>query len=180
MNTVDDVKIIPEVLEYDFQITKHTAKAILEHVAGVRKVSFYFDEKLIGDKVIPDGNPLTDDDCIVDIMREFSKTNTGVYADLFRYHSDKITLVCKKIRIKVESGPFRVYFSSTRKKGIVSFSLTTNDGKDKIECQMEANDFMDAFEKSRYLLFGMETMNEKIAKNISELADDKVMEIINW
>lgn len=180
MNVIGDVKIIPESLEYKFKIVNHTAKASLVHVAGVRKVSYYFDDKLIDEKVVPGGELLSDDDCIVDIVQEYAKTNTGVYADLFNNHADRINLLSKTMTLTVESGMFKVHFASTWEKGFFSFSVNSNEGKDTINCKIEANDFLEAYEKARFLLYGMENMNGEIAKHFSELASDKIMEIIKW
>lgn len=180
MNTIGDVKIIPESLEYNFKVVNHAARATLEHIAGVRKVSYYFDDKLIGEKAIPGGELLTDDDCIVDIVQEYSSANKGVYADLVNNHSEIITLLNKKLRLTVEAGMFTVKFTSLWEKGFFSFSVTSNEGKDTIDCRIEATDFLEAFEKARFLLYGMESMSGEITKHISELASDKVMEFIKW
>lgn len=180
MNTINDVKIIPESLEYNFKIVNHTAKASLVHVAGVRKVSYFFDENLISEKVIPGGELLSDDDCIAGIVQEYAKTNTGVYADLFNNHADRINLLSKTMNLTVEFGMFKVYFTSTWEKGFFSFSVNSNEGKDTINCKIEANDFLEAYEKARFLLHGMESLNGEIAQHISELADDKIMEAIKW
>ena len=180
MNTIGDVKIIPESLKYNFKIVNHTAKVLLEHVAGVRKVSYYFDNKLIDEKVVPGGELLSDDDCIDDIVQEYAKTNTGMYADLFNNHKDRINLLSKTMKLTVESGMFKVNFTSTWEKGFFSFSVTSNEGKDTINCKIEANDFLEAYEKARFLLYGMESMNGEIAQHISELANDKIMKVIKW
>lgn len=180
MNAVGDVNIIPESLEYSFKILKHVAKASLEHIAGVRKVTYCLDDKVIAEKVVPDGELLTDDDCIADIVSDYAKNNNGVYADLFNNHTDVINLVSKTLKVTIESGMFKLNFSSTWEKGFFSFSVISNDGKDTINCRIEANDFLEAFEKARFLLYGMESMNGEITKHISELANDKIMEIIKW
>lgn len=174
------MKIIPEKTEYKFEVLKHTARASLEHVAGVRKVSYYFDEKLVGERTVSGGDLLTDDDCIADILSEYSRNNTGVYADIYRNHSDKIQLVSKMVHFKVDSGTFIVDFSAMCEKGSITFSVIANGGKDRIACKMEANDFLEAFEKSRILLHGMESMNEELSKHINDLARDEIMELIKW
>lgn len=175
-----NMKIIPELTEYNFEIMKHTAKAMVEHIAGVRKASYFFDDKLIGERTVEDGGIMTDDDCIADIMSEYCKNNKGVYADIYSKHADKIQLVNKLVHLKIDSGAFVVDFSAKCEKGVFTFSITTSSGRDRIVCRMEANDFLEAFEKSRFLLYGMEGMNEEISKHINELARDEIMEIIKW
>lgn len=180
MTTNENMKIIPEITEYNFEVMNHTARASLEHIAGVRKASYYFDEKLVGERVVPDGSLMTDDDCIADIVSEYSRNNKGVYADIYSKHADKIQLVNKMIHFKVDSGLFVVNCSVKCEKGFITFSLTRNGGNDRVACRIEANDFLEAFEKARLLLFGMESMNMEIAKHINKLAKDEIMEIIKW
>lgn len=174
------MNIVPEKVEYNFEVMKHTARASLEHVAGVRKVSYFFDEKLIGERVVEDGRIMTDDDCIADILNEYSDNNTGVYADIYKNHKDKIQLVNKMMHMTIDAGAFKVNFSVKCEKESYTFSVTTNNGKDRIVCKMEANDFVEAYEKSRLLLFGLEQLNADISENISKLAKDEIMDVIKW
>lgn len=174
------MNIIPVKTEYNFEVLKHTAKATLEHIAGVRKTEFYFDDKLVGSKTVAEGQLLSDDDCIADIVSEYTRNNTGVYADIFGRHTDKVYLVNKKVTAKVDAGAFVVDIFVKCEKGSYQISLSTNGGKDKIVCQMAAADFSEAFEKSRILLYGMEDMNSELSKHFNELSNDQIMEIIKW
>lgn len=174
------MEIIPIKTEYNFEVLTHTAKASLEHINGERKASYYFDDKLIGEKTVPDGSLMTDDDCIAEIMSEYCRNHTGVYADIYSKHADKIQLLNKILYFKVDSGTFLVDFVAKCEKGEISFSIATNNGKDKVICKMEANDFLEAFEKARMIVYGMESMNTEISKHINDLAKDEIMEIIKW
>ena len=174
------MNLIPIKTEYNFEVMKHTARALLEHIDGNRKASYFFDDKLVSERVVPDGDVMTDDDCIADMLSEYSKNNTGVYADLYSKHADKIHLINKIVSVKVEEGPILVSLDVKCEKNSYTFSLVTNGGKDKIACKMEAADFSEAYEKARLLLHGMENMNSEISKHINEFTNDQIREIIKW
>lgn len=174
------MKIIPIKTEYNFEILKHTAKAYIEHVCGMREVVYQFDDKIVGKRIVDEGELISDDDCIADILSEYCRTNTGVYADIYKNHSDKIQLVNKIVVAKIESGAFLVDITVTCEKGFYTFLITTNEGKDSMLCKMEAMDVSEAFEKARLILYGIEGLNSEVAKHINELANDQIMEIIKW
>ena len=174
------MKILPIRTEYNFEIVNHTAKASLEHIAGVRKVEYYFDDKLVGGRTVPDGDIVTDDDCIVDIITDYSMNNVGVYADLFKHHSDKIKLICRQADFQLEQSSIVCNVSFTNQKGFYSIDATTNGGKDRLTWTIEASDFSEAFEKARMILYGLECLNTEVTNNISALTNDLVLERIKW
>lgn len=175
-----DMKLIPVKTEYNFEIMGHSGKAHLEHVAGVRNVEFSFDGKLVGSRAVPDGELITDDDCIADILSDYSKNNKTVYADIYSRHKDKVKLVNKIVSVKIDTVAFLVDLTVKCEKNLYTLTMTTNEGKDKIACIMEAHDVSEAFEKSRMLLYGMENLNEEISAHINELASDEIREIFSW
>ena len=85
-------KATPLKMEYLFQINEHTMKASAEHLELARRFTFYFDDKIVSEKAVPAGEFYTDDDCISELVENYCKNKSGVYADLFSRHSDKVKL----------------------------------------------------------------------------------------
>lgn len=173
-------KMIPIKVEYDFFMKNHRMKAVAEHLELERKFTFYFDEKVVSEKIVPSGDFLTDDDCIRELVENYCKNHTGVYADLFKRHSDQVHLVSKTIEFVIESFGIHLQTYVTVEKGKYSFKVNENNGEDVFSGSFRAENFSEVLEKVRIYTSILGEISTTFSENIDELSNDKVEEWIKW
>ena len=173
-------KMIPIKVEYDFFMKNHRMKAVAEHLELERKFTFYFDEKVVSEKIVSSGDLLTDDDCIRDLVENYCKDHTGAYADLFKNHSDKVYLVSKTIDLMIENFGINLQTHVTVEKGKYCFKVNENNGNDVISGSFRAENFSEVLEKVRILTSILGEISKEFSENIDELSNDKVEEWIKW
>ena len=174
------IKMIPIKVEYDFCMQNHRMKAVAEHLELTRKFTFYFDEKVVSEKIVPSGDFLTDDDCIRDLVENYCKDHTGAYADLFKRHSDKVHLVSKTIDFVIESFGTNLQTHVTVEKGKYFFKVNENNGDDVFSGSFRAENFSEVLEKVRIFTSILGEISKEFSENIDELSNDKVEEWIKW
>ena len=174
------MEIIPVKQEYDFTVMQHTMRAVAEHKIDSREISYYFDQKLVAKKILPRGSFLTDDDYIADIVAEYMKNNTGVYADIFRYHSDKVLLVSKSMELQLENNGIIINVQVLVRKEDYSLKLITQSGDDSFAGTFKATSFSEVLEKIRIFIGFLEGVSDDLTENIDKLSSDKVEEWIKW
>ena len=175
-----DEKMIPIKVEYVFALREHRMKAVAEHLEWERKFTFCFDDKIVSEKTVPEGDFLTDDDCIADMVRNYCKNNTGVYADLFKRHSDKVHLVSKTMDFLIENYGINLPVHITLEKGKYSFEITGNNGDDVFSGTFRSENFSEVLEKVRISTGILTELSKDFSININELSNDKVEEWIKW
>ena len=143
-------KMIPVKVEYLFSMKNHYMKAVAEHLESERQFSFYFDEKVVSEKIIPSGDFLTDDDCIRDMVENYCKDHTGIYADLFKRHSDKVHLVSKTIDYVIESFGINLETHVVVEKGKYHFEVNDNNGEDVFSGSRQKT-FLKSLKRLEYL-----------------------------
>lgn len=173
-------KMIPVKVEYLFSMKNHYMKAVAEHLESERQFSFYFDEKVVSEKIIPSGDFLTDDDCIRDMVENYCKDHTGIYADLFKRHSDKVHLVSKTIDYVIESFGINLETHVVVEKGKYHFEVNDNNGEDVFSGSFKAENFSEVLEKVRIFTSILGEISKEFSDNIDELSNDKVEEWIKW
>lgn len=172
--------IIPIKVDYSFKIKNHTMRASAEHLELARKMSFYFDGKLVSEKAVPPGDYLTDDDCIRDLVEKYCKNNTGLYADLFRRHSDQVHLISKTLDFMIENYGMKMLAHVIVEKGKYQFAVNGNNGDDIFSGTFKAENFSEVLEKVRIFTSTLVGISENFSDNINELSNDKVEEWIKW
>lgn len=174
------MEIVPIMQRYDCEINNHAMIAVVEHKENSRDVEYYFDDKLVGKKELPEESFFTDDDCITDIVENYSKNNTGIYADIFQHHKDKVFLISKQLHVKVIDFGIVIDVNMKVEKDFYSMDLSTENGENHIVCKFKANNFSDVLEKMRIFTGMLSDVSGDLAKNIDLLANDKVKEKISW
>ena len=173
-------KMTPIKVEYGFAIKNHRMKAVAEHCDLSRKFSFYFDEKLVSERTAVGGDILTDDDCIRELVESYCKNHTGVYADLFKNHSDMVHLVAKTIDFEIENFGINLFTHVTVEKGKYTFVVKGNEGKDVFSGSFVSENFSEVLEKVRICTTMLAELSNGFSENINELSNDKVEEWIKW
>lgn len=174
------MEIIPIRQEYIFSIMNHTMRAVAEHISSVRKLSYYFDDKLVADKVIPGGTIYTDDDCIREVVDDYRKNNSGVYADLFNRHTDKITLTSKLLDVDLVNSGIVIHGKVKISKDYYDIELSTDNGENQFTGRFKAVNFSEVLEKMRLFTNTLTGVSTELAQNISVLSNDKIEEVIKW
>jgi len=172
--------IKPIKIEYNLQIKEHTMKASAEHLELARRITFYFDNKIVSEKAVPPGDFLTDDDCISELVENYCKSQTGVYADLFRRHSDKVHLVSKTLDFEIENYGLKMYAHVTVEKGKYIIEVSGNEGEDVFSGTFKSENFSEVLEKVRIFTATLVGISESFSSHINELSNDKVEEWIKW
>jgi len=175
MSTITPIKI-----EYILQIKEHVLKASAEHLENARKITFYFDDKVVSQKSIAPGDFLTDDDCISELVENYCKNQTGVYADLFRRHSDKVHLVAKTLDFVIENYGIIMNAHVTVEKGRYLIEVKGNNGEDVFAGTFRSENFSEVLEKVRIFTSTLTGISESFSAHINELSNDKVEEWIKW
>lgn len=172
-------KITPVRIEYKMQIKEHTMKATTEHLELARRITFYFDDKVVSEKAVPPGDFLTDDDCISQIVENYCKNKTGVYADLFKNHSDKVKLISKTLEFEIENYGIKMTATVTVKKDIYNIDVHGNDG-DAFSGTFKSTSFSDVLEKVRIFTGILTGISNDFSTHINEFSNDKIEEWIKW
>ena len=174
------MEIVPIKQEYDFSIMQHTMRAVAEHTQRERKISYYFDKKLVSSKILPAGSYLTDDDYIREIVENYSKNNTGVYADIFKRHSDKVLLTAKTLDVDLVNNGIVIRAHVKVEKEYYNIELSTDSGENMFAGRFKAVSFSEVLEKMRIFINTLDGVSVELAQNINALSNDKIEEIINW
>ena len=174
------MEIVPIKQEYIFSIMNHTMRAVAEHKAGQRYLKYYFDQKLVAEKIIPGGDFYTDDDCIYEVVEDYRKNNKGVYADIFNHHTDKVYLTSKLHEVDLVNYGIVIRAKVKVIKDYYEIELNTENGENQINGRFKASDFSEVLEKMRLFTNTMEGVSSELAQNISILSNDKIEEIIQW
>ena len=172
--------IIPQKVEYDLVVLNHTMRAVAEHLELARKITFYFDDKVVSEKAVPPGDYLSDDDLISELVENYCKSQNGVYADIFRRHSDKVHLVSKKLEFLIENYGIKMAATVIIEKNIYRIHVDGNNGDDTFSCIFRAVNFSEVLEKVRVFTNTIEGISDSLSMHISELATDKVEQWIKW
>ena len=172
------MEIIPVKQEYILSITKHTMRAVVDHIENVRKLSYYFDEKLVATKVVPGGDYYTDDDCISEVVDDYRKNKTDVYADLFNRHIDKISLVAKLLEVKLVNYGIVINAKVKIVKDYYEIELVT--GENQFCGKFKAADFSEVLEKMRLFTNTLEGVSADLAEKINILSNNKIEAAIKW
>lgn len=170
--------ITPLKIEYTFQIKEHVLKASAEHLELARRITFYFDDKVVSEKAVPPGDFYTDDDCISELVENYCKNQVGVYADLFRWHSDKVHLISKTLDFEIENYGIKINVHVIVEKGRYTFEVKNE--KDTFEGRFSAENFSDVLEKARIFSTTLAELSNNFSSHINELANDKVEAWIKW
>lgn len=170
--------ITPVKIEYNFQIGDHTMSVSAEHLELARKLTFYFDNKIVSEKAIPPGDFLTDDDCISDLVRNYCRNQTGVYADLFKRHSDKVHLVSKKLDFIIENYGIKMTAKVTVEKG--KYHIDVKGNTDEFSCTFMSESFSEVLEKVRIFTNTLTEISDSFSSHINELSNDQVEAWIKW
>ena len=172
------MEIVSVKQEYIFSVMKHTMRAVVDHIENVRKLSYYFDEKLVATKVVPGGEYYTDDDCISAVIDDYRKNKTDVYADLFNRHIDKISLVAKLLEVKLVNYGIAINAKVKIVKGYYEIELETGDNK--FSGNFKAADFSEVLEKMRLFTNTLEGVSADLTEKIDVLSNDKIEATIKW
>lgn len=170
----------PIKVEYYLEIMKHSMKASANHHGDKREVKFFFDDKLVSTKVVPEGDLLSDDDCISEIVENYCKNNVGVYADIFKRHSDKVSLVAKTVEVALDLYGIEVFVHVTVEKERYIVELTANNGDDRFVGTFKSVNFSEVLEKVRLFTSSLEGISVNLTEHISEISSDKIEEWIKW
>ena len=174
------MEIVPRRQEYVFSVMKHTMRAVVEHEKDKRNLSYYFDEKLVATKVTEGGEYYTDDDCIREVVDDYRKNNTGVYADLFNRHSDKIFLNEKHLEVDLVNYGIVIKSKVKIVKDYYEIELATDNGDNYFSGKFKAVNFSEVLEKMRLFTNTLEGVSSELAQKISILSNDKIEEVIKW
>lgn len=172
--------ITPILVEYNFSILHHTMKASAQHLELARRITFFFDNKIVSERAIPPGDFMTDDECISELVENYCKNKTGVYADLFKHHSDKVHLTSKTLDFVIENCGIRMQAHVVVTKGHYAIDVIGSDGEDKFSCEFKAENFSEVLEKVRIFTSTLVGISESFSSHINELSSDKVKEWIKW
>lgn len=174
------MEIKPVKQEYILSVANHKMRAVVLHEENARKLSYYFDDKLVEQKVMPGGDYYTDDECISEVVDEYKRNTKGVYADLLNRHIDKVHLVAKLIEVKLINFGIAATVKAKIVKNFYEVEITPEGGEDVISAKIKANNFSEAFEKTRILISTLEGLSAEASQNITLLSSDKIKESINW
>lgn len=172
--------IIPVRQEYTFSVTTHTMKAVAEHTDDKRRLDYYFDDKLVATKIIEGGEYYTDDDCITEVVEDYRKSNTGVYADLLNRHIDKIKLTSKSLEVKLVNYGIVINARVRIVNEFYEIELHTDNEENSFNGRFKANDFSEVLEKMRLFTSTLGEVSTELAQRINILSNDKIEEVIEW
>jgi len=175
---MSDIK--PIKIEYNLEIRNHKLKASAEHLETGRKITFFFDEKVVSAKEVPDGDFLTDDDCISELVENYCKNQVGVYADLFKRHSDQVHLVSKTLDFEIENYGIRMVAHVIVEKGKYLVEVKGNNEDDVFQGTFKSENFSEVLEKVRIFTGTLAEISDSFSAHINELSSDKVEEWIKW
>lgn len=172
------MEIIPIRQEYIFSVAKHTMRSVVEHIENARKISYYFDDRLVAEKAMAGGDFYTDDECISEVVEDYRKNNKDVYSDLFNRHMDKIFLVTKLLEVKLVNYGIVIYAKVKVLKDYYEIELI--NGENQFSGKFKAVDFPEVLEKMRIFTNTLEGVSEDLAQKINVLSNDKIESVIRW
>lgn len=174
------MEVVPIKQEYDLTVMNHSMKAVAHHFQDKRVISYYFDDKLIQKLEMPAGDLFLDDNYIREIVENYSKDNVGVYADIFKNHADKVSLISKKIEVDVVNYGIVAHAKIKIEKDKYYFKLVTDNQENEVSGSFKASNFSEVLEKMRIVVSMMAGVCAKMTEDIDELSNDKVEEVIKW
>lgn len=174
------MEIVPLRQEYIFSVTSHAMRAVVEHVEGKRKLSYFFDQKLVQTRWIEGGAYYTDDDCIREVVDEYRKSKTDVYADLLNRHTDKILLVTKLIEVDLVNYGIVLRTKVKIVKDYYELELFTEGGENQFSGRFKAADFSEVLEKMRLFTSTLEGVSLELAQKINILSNNEIEKVIKW
>lgn len=172
--------ITPLLIEYNLQVGDHKLKASAEHLELARRITFFFDDKKVSEKAVPPGDFTTDDDCISELVEKYCKSQVGVYADLFKRHSDKVHLVSKTLDFSIDNYGIKMNAHVVVKKGQYHIEVQNLDGSDSFSGTFQSDTFSEVLEKVRIITGTLINISDSFSSHINELSNDKVEEWIKW
>lgn len=172
--------IVPIRQEYTFSITTHTMRAVVEHIDSKRRLSYYFDQKLVATRVVEGGDFYTDDECIAEVVEDYRKNRTDVYADIFNRHIDKISLTSKLLEIDLVNFGITIKAKVKIIKDFYEIELYTDDEENRFSGKFKAADFSEVLEKMRLFTSTLGEVSSELAQKINILSNDKIEESIKW
>ena len=174
------MEIRPIKQEYVFSVANHTMRAVALHENDERNLSYYFDDKLVARKKMPGGEYYTDDECISEVVDDYRKNNTGVYADLLNRHVDKIRLTAKYLEVDISYMGLTGKAKAKIVKDYYEVEISTYDGGDLICGKIKANSFSEVLEKMRLFVTVLGGVSSELSEKITLLSSDKIEEVISW
>lgn len=174
------MKIIPIKTEYKFEAMNHNLKAVLVHTEGKRKITYFFDDKQLAERIIEEGSFWSDDDKIQELAETYFKEHKGAMSDLFLNHSDKVILKDKITTFVVINYGIEIDVIVKEEKGTFAVKISTANGENVLNGKFRAENASEALEKLRIFLNTMQGIGEELSSNIDELSNDRVMERIKW
>jgi len=174
------MEIIPKSVEYHFVVGDHKMMSIISHLKDGRRVEFFFDGKLISQKIVPPDDYIKDDDCISELVENYCNNTKGVYSDLIKNHCNKIQLSMKSSELSINNNGIVINAIIISRKNTYNVDISTDNGNDSLKCTFEAGSFSEVLEKLRLLMFTLDGVSVELVNNIDELSDDKIQKWINW
>lgn len=174
------MEIVPVRQEYVLSVISHTMRAVVEHINDERHLNYYFDDKLVATKVIAGGEYYTDDDCIKEVVEDYKKNKSDVYADLFNNHMDKIKLIQKTLEVNLVNYGIVIKANVKIVKDFYEIELFTDGGDNQFRGKFKAADFSEVLEKMRLFTNTLEGVSAELAQQINILSNDKIEELIDW
>lgn len=172
------MEIVPVKQEYIFSVANHTMRSTVEHIENARKLSYFFDDKLVVEKAVPGGAYYTDDECISEVVNEYRKNKKDVYSDLLTRHIDKVALVKKILDVKLVNYGIIIWAKVTIIKNYYEIELMA--GENKFSGKFNAVNFSEVLEKMRLFTNTLEGVSDELAQKIDVLSNDKIEALIKW
>lgn len=172
------MEIIPERQEYIFSVMNHTMRSVVEHMHNMRKISYFFDEKMVAQKNVPGGEFYTDDECISEVVQDYRRHKKDAYADLFNNHMDKVFLAAKLLKVKLVNYGIEIEANIKVFKG--SYEIEFQRGDNYFSSRFNAENFSEALEKMRIFTHTLDGISMEMAEKIHVLSNDKIASAIKW
>lgn len=172
--------ITPTTVEYVLEIREHVMRATVEHLELARRFTFSFDDKVVAEKAVGPGEFFTDDDCISEMVQNYCKNNSGVFADLFGKHADQVRLIEKKLDFLIEQYGIKLYAHVCESKGKYNIEVKSSNDEDTFTGVFTASSFSEVLEKVRIFTSTLIGISDSFSSNIDELSNDKVEAWIKW
>lgn len=170
----------PIYATYVFSIPNHTIIATAKHKDNEREISYFYDDKLISQRSVPDGDLLSDDDYIRDLVENHCKTSIDAFSDLFNNHSNKILLISKSVKVLIDNFGIEIMAIVKVYNNRHEIELSTLDGEDKFSGTFASNNFPDVLEKLRLFINTLSGVSSDLTTHIDELSNDKIEALIKW
>lgn len=174
------MNIKPIKMEYYLEVAGHKLNAICIHRDQIRDLRFLIDDVEIFRKREKDGDLLSDDDIICDVVVDYYNNKSGAYADLFKNHRDRVKLVAKAVEVAVNYCEIDINARVTIEKERYIVKMSTNDEQDKLVGTFAASSFSDVLEKLRLFSGGLSGFAQELTAHLNEIANDEVERRIRW